>query len=283
MVRLKTIPLNDIERKLYYSNNWVAKQHSDNVIKHKANNMVRNVQKLRGISTVLDVGCGAGILVDKLNKLGYDATGLDSSQSAIDYARENCRGKFILGDESLDVINTRYDLIGVSHLLEHLIDSTRLFSGIKRVLIRPGYICVAVPNLGSYKANSIWRATTINKIHDYDHYYAYDAPKLTELLESNGFDIVSVTTRTYGHTIITGVIRTILHKLLRQPMKLDATPDNIYKSIAPAKLTNFYDTIFNNKFVSPLYEPFNRISERNNMGEELTAIAMLNNEERGNK
>lgn len=53
-------------------------------------------------STVLDLGCGAGVPVDDiLLKAGHDVVGIDISSEQIKLARKNCpRGQFLVGDIS---------------------------------------------------------------------------------------------------------------------------------------------------------------------------------------
>jgi ubiquinone/menaquinone biosynthesis C-methylase UbiE len=51
-------------------------------------------------STILDLGCGAGVPVDDiLLKAGHEVIGIDISKEQIKLARENCpRGQYIVGD-----------------------------------------------------------------------------------------------------------------------------------------------------------------------------------------
>ena len=68
--------------------------------------------------TVLDVGCGKGILLDKLKANGNETFGLDISDVVIDYI--NQRGhKGIAQDVKVDYLG-KFDYIILSHILEHL-------------------------------------------------------------------------------------------------------------------------------------------------------------------
>jgi 2-polyprenyl-3-methyl-5-hydroxy-6-metoxy-1,4-benzoquinol methylase len=74
---------------------------------------------LRGLK-ILDVGCGAGLMTDHLQRYG-DAIGLDFSAAAIDLARKMAPGaKFVAGSlESLGR-EERFDLITLFDVLEHI-------------------------------------------------------------------------------------------------------------------------------------------------------------------
>ena len=60
------------------------KQNINRIINKK---QIRN-NLLNGIKC-LDVGCGGGILSEKLNRLGANVTGIDASQSSIEVAKEH--------------------------------------------------------------------------------------------------------------------------------------------------------------------------------------------------
>lgn len=72
--------------------------------------------------TVLDAGCGVGILVGALRRLGVDAKGLDISEFAISQVpeelREHCRVASVTDD-----LGGRFDLIVCIEVLEHIGDA----------------------------------------------------------------------------------------------------------------------------------------------------------------
>jgi len=50
------------------------------------------------VRTVVDAGCGAGILTRALTEAGFDAIGIDSSAELLDYARQNApQARFVHG------------------------------------------------------------------------------------------------------------------------------------------------------------------------------------------
>ncbi|MBE9591884.1 MAG: methyltransferase domain-containing protein, partial [Proteobacteria bacterium] len=77
-----------------YDTDWVGSQENAKANLVRASYALKHVRKLYGIMTVLDVGCGTGILVNTLNRNGYIADGIDTSAEAIEFAKTTKRGNF---------------------------------------------------------------------------------------------------------------------------------------------------------------------------------------------
>ena len=69
-------------------------------------------------SSVLDVGCARGLLVQALCEKGVDAYGIDVSQDAIETAHPNVATRLSLG--SAEEIAGSWDLITCIEVLEHM-------------------------------------------------------------------------------------------------------------------------------------------------------------------
>jgi 2-polyprenyl-6-hydroxyphenyl methylase/3-demethylubiquinone-9 3-methyltransferase len=85
------------------------------------------VGSLKG-KTVLDIGCGGGLLAEPLTRLGAKVTGLDASAEAIRAAKTHAKtGGLEIGYhtgtiESLPK-NMRFDVVLASEILEHVADA----------------------------------------------------------------------------------------------------------------------------------------------------------------
>ena len=101
--------------------------------------------------TVLDVGCGDGVLTYRIVKKGANAIGLDSSEDAIKLAKEifsgkNLPAKFILADaHEMPIENNSIDCVVLGEVLEHAAEPEKLLSEIQRVLRAEGKVVISTP------------------------------------------------------------------------------------------------------------------------------------------
>ncbi len=95
----------------------------------------------------IDWGCGIGALVLSLQQTGVDAVGYDSDISAIDTGRKRWADAYLLSRcEDLTVFREKFDLLLLSHVIEHLPDIEASLKNILQVLKPNGYLFIEVPN-----------------------------------------------------------------------------------------------------------------------------------------
>jgi 2-polyprenyl-3-methyl-5-hydroxy-6-metoxy-1,4-benzoquinol methylase len=83
---------------------------------------------------ILEIGCGTGQFAHYLEDLGFtDYRGFDSSDRAIQIAKERCSQIFFVGD-AYNYSNYRsyYNTIIITEILEHLEDDEMIFTNIKK-------------------------------------------------------------------------------------------------------------------------------------------------------
>lgn len=101
-------------------------------------------------ASILDVGCGNGIITQAVGEMGYQVTGVDSSQKSIDYARHTnklANVTFTLAEAgNFPITNRKYSAIICSEVLEHLRDPSSLLAILKNELTDDGILIVTVPN-----------------------------------------------------------------------------------------------------------------------------------------
>jgi len=92
---------------------------------------------------VLDIGCGAGFLTNKLTKLNYDVTGLDISSSSLDVARQydpTKKVKYVEGDAlKLPFEDGTFDFVSAIDFLEHVEQPELVIKEAARVLKPNGF------------------------------------------------------------------------------------------------------------------------------------------------
>lgn len=100
-------------------------------------------------ATLLDVGCGNGEFLDLAAKLGWKVEGIDFDPQAVEVARQ--RGLVVHrgGINTLDDRAEYYDVITLSHVIEHVHDPLGLLRGCFRLLKPSGRLWLETPNLES--------------------------------------------------------------------------------------------------------------------------------------
>src|SRR3954454_22183190 len=105
---------------------------------------------------VLDIGCGRGLLLQKLRERGWEPQGTELSEEAASYARD--RLGLPVSTNTLqdgDFPDGEFDLVILWHVLEHVHAPRAMLQEVSRILKPGGVLLVAVPNFGSWEAR--WR------------------------------------------------------------------------------------------------------------------------------
>jgi 2-polyprenyl-6-hydroxyphenyl methylase/3-demethylubiquinone-9 3-methyltransferase len=100
-----------------------------------------------GEITVLDIGCGGGLVSEALARLGYRVTGIDLSAESVRVAQRHAAAQGVRVDYrvgsayDLPAGDASVDVVVISDVLEHLHDLPSAVAEIARVL-RPGGVVV---------------------------------------------------------------------------------------------------------------------------------------------
>lgn len=122
---------------------------------------IKKVQTLLGrrYFSLLDIGCGTGLIAAMWAEQGAEVTGLEPSANRSRFAREQ-RGLRVLDTfvEDLDQGET-FDVVTIRHVLEHLENPRSTLDNIRSHLRTDGLLVVIVPNidcLGRYLFGTRW-------------------------------------------------------------------------------------------------------------------------------
>jgi 2-polyprenyl-3-methyl-5-hydroxy-6-metoxy-1,4-benzoquinol methylase len=98
----------------------------------------------------LEVGCGNGSFLTKLNLLGIDNTGLEFNKSAVEFCKKN---KLNVFNETLEEHYNKlikYDLVISFQVLEHVAEVKKFIEDILSVTNKGGFVIFSVPNCNPY-------------------------------------------------------------------------------------------------------------------------------------
>ncbi len=144
------------------------KQNANRIIKKEK----RKMYLLEGMKC-LDIGCGGGILSEKLKRLGASVTGIDASENAIKVAKDHSLKsrlqidyKCITTSELLELekknVKNKFDLVIASEVIEHVNNREIFLSDIAKLCRAGGLVIFTTINnsfwgvlLGKYFAENI--------------------------------------------------------------------------------------------------------------------------------
>ena len=150
---------------------------------------------VRAGDRVLDLGSGDGRFTAELARLGAAPIGVDLAQGAIDRARaRHPELDFRLAsiDGPLPFDAGSFDVVWTTEVIEHVADTARWLSEVRRVLVPRGRLLLTTPSHGRVRV-------AIGGIEAFsdplgDHLHLYTRKSLTTLLAEFGFDEISVRT-----------------------------------------------------------------------------------------
>ncbi len=130
--------------------------HSENPLEkwlwQKKKKVISNLLRKIDTKNVIDFGCGDGGLIELFdNNTNY--TGIDISPTQVKLARAQIKkigkknAKVYMSDATTTKFeNNTFDAALVCDIVEHVISPKELFSEIKRVVKKDGYIIFSIPN-----------------------------------------------------------------------------------------------------------------------------------------
>jgi 2-polyprenyl-6-hydroxyphenyl methylase/3-demethylubiquinone-9 3-methyltransferase len=108
-----------------------------------------NVRVLAG-KTVLDVGCGAGLLCEPLARLGAQVTGVDAAAENIAAAKAHAAGSGLAIDYCHGELGSlglgRFDLVTSMEVIEHVADKGEFIRQLAAHLAPGGLMLLSTPN-----------------------------------------------------------------------------------------------------------------------------------------
>jgi 2-polyprenyl-6-hydroxyphenyl methylase / 3-demethylubiquinone-9 3-methyltransferase len=155
----------------------------------------RSRRPLEGKS-VLDVGCGAGLLCEPMARMGASVTGIDAAPELIEAAQAHAAGQGLQIDYragELCELEGEYDLVTSLEVIEHVADPGAFVKALARRLAPGGLMILSTPNrTARSKLLTITLAEGFGRIpkgtHDYDRFISPDRMKV--LLSDAGLQCV---------------------------------------------------------------------------------------------
>jgi SAM-dependent methyltransferase len=148
----------------------------------RRNIIINLLKKTDRNSTILEIGCSGGQLIQALNRRGFkNVQGIDISQQAIDLCRQkDIHDVFVMDGSKPAFGDGQFDIVIASDVLEHIEDEQKALKEWNRILKPAGKLIVFVP---AFKI--LW-----SKHDEANHHYRrYSKLDLIRVLEKAQFEI----------------------------------------------------------------------------------------------
>lgn len=157
--------------------------------------------KLNTQSTICDVGCGSGIYLAALQKLGYtNLYGIEFNVDSVELINQNFNFKVVQGEIKENINIPKADLLTAFDVLEHVPNPDEVLQEMHKMLKDDeGYIHIRVPSYGSLWAK-IFGSKWLWMIPPF-HLNYFDIKSLKTLAENNGFSVIKIRSRRSGYRI----------------------------------------------------------------------------------
>jgi len=102
--------------------------------------------------SIIDIGCGGGILSESMAKAGANVTAIDMSELAIKIAKQHAKDNKlhidyqVISAESQAEQNKTYDVVTCMELLEHVPDPESIISACAKLVNKGGYVFISTIN-----------------------------------------------------------------------------------------------------------------------------------------
>jgi 2-polyprenyl-6-hydroxyphenyl methylase/3-demethylubiquinone-9 3-methyltransferase len=141
----------------------------------------------------LDLGCGTGVFTAELTRAGAHAVGVEVAEAALVRARtQHPSIDFRLApiDGPLPLEESAVDLIWCSEVIEHVGDTARWLSEVRRVLAPRGRLLITTPSHGRFRLAVLGVERFSEPLGD--HLHLYTRRSLEQLLREFGFGEIEI-------------------------------------------------------------------------------------------
>lgn len=148
----------------------------------------KKIETVVPIGSALELGCAEGVGLVVGQSRGWKAVGVELSKKAVRYGKSKFGVTIMTGDITKKlVINKKFDVIILNHVLEHLHSPQKVLRQIRLLLKPGGLVYIGVPNVGS-----LWAKVFKQKWHPWQidqHLWFFKRWHLVAMVEKAGYTV----------------------------------------------------------------------------------------------
>lgn len=188
---LKTMPT-QAQLDEYYAKYYLIEKNTKNNAR-KISRFKRRIFPLSLLANgkkFLDIGCSTGFAVEAAHQLGFEATGIDVGEGAIEVAKKEFpHNEFhhMTCQQLAEQTTDKFDFIFCAEVIEHLDDPHSFVASIRKMLNDDGLLYLTTPDAGHFKVPK-------NILNWYDtippeHTMLYTKNTMKQLLAMHGLNV----------------------------------------------------------------------------------------------
>ena len=135
--------------------------------------LLEKYKVLGDISSVLDYGCGTGGTLVPFSRSGIQAYGCDYAYERLTYGREKGLTLFHAEDDYESLVKNGYDLIVLSHVMEHLSNPIEQLNELVEMVNEEKYLLIIVPSPLNIGNSPYIMPRYFQNVHLYNFYQDY--------------------------------------------------------------------------------------------------------------
>lgn len=141
---------------------------------------------MKDISTVFEIGCGAGGILYPFHKVGKKVSGCDYGEKYLQFGQDRGLDLYQGGIDTNKTPKKSQDLIILSHVMEHFTEPFKTMNEIIELIADDKYLLVEVPGIFDVKQTYFNPILYFQNAHVHNYYYYY----LKVFYEALGLEVV---------------------------------------------------------------------------------------------
>jgi SAM-dependent methyltransferase len=163
----------------------------ESMVKKNMRSYLNDLKEIKNSGELLDVGCASGFLLEEAKCLGYEVSGIDTSEYIVSRARDDIRESITCSAlHEAKFESDKFDVITMFDLIEHLSDPLTDLKKVSEWLNPEGILVI-----GTGDVESLYSKLLGHHNHFFappHHLFFFSRKTITKLLEQSGLKVVSI-------------------------------------------------------------------------------------------